>query len=50
MSTQRTSNLTVLSIERELSKTVSLDEVINLFAAKDRNRRIALSLNRNCKC
>ena len=43
MSTQRVSNLTVLSIERELSETLSLDEVINLFAAKDKNRRIALS-------
>ena len=43
MSTQRASNLTVLSIERELSETLSLDEVINLFAAKDKNRRIALS-------
>ena len=43
MSTQRASNLTVLSIERELTETLSLDEITNLFAAKDKNRRIALS-------
>ena len=43
MSTQRASNLTVLSIERELSETLSLDEITHLFAAKDKNRRIALS-------
>ena len=42
MSTQRASNLTVLSIERKLSESLSLDEVVDLFAAKDKNRRIAL--------
>ena len=42
MSTQRLSNLTVLSIERKLSESLSLDEVVDLFAAKDKNRRIAL--------
>ena len=42
MSTQRASNLAALSIERELSETLSLDEITNLFAAKDKNRRIAL--------
>ena len=43
MSTQCVSNLTVLSIEQEVSEMFSLDEIINLFAAKDKNRRIALS-------
>ena len=43
MSTQRASSLTVLSNEREISETLSLDEIINLFVAKDKNRRIALS-------
>ena len=42
MSTQRASNLTVISIERKLSESLSLDEVVDLFAAKDKNRRIAL--------
>ena len=42
MTTQRVSNLTVLSIERKVSESLSLDEVIDLFAAKDKNRRIAL--------
>ena len=43
MSTQRLSNLTVLSVERKLSESLSLDEIIDLFAAKDKNRRIKLS-------
>ena len=43
MSTQHASNLAVLSIKRELSETLSLDEITNLFAAKDKYRRIALS-------
>ena len=42
MSTQRASNFTLLSIERKLSENLSLDEVIDLFAAKDKNRRITL--------
>ena len=40
MSIQRLSNLTVLSVERKLSESLSLDEIIDLFAAKDKNRRI----------
>ena len=36
MSTQRASNLTVISIERKLSVSLSLDEVVDLFAAKDK--------------
>ena len=35
-------DLSVLSIEQELSKKISLDEVIDQFARKDRNRRIRL--------
>jgi len=42
MSTQCASNLTLLSIERKLSENLSLDEVIDLFAVKDKNRRITL--------
>ena len=43
MSEQRLVDLAVLSIEKELSKNLSLDEVIDKFAAQDRNRRIMLS-------
>ena len=40
--TERLIDLVVLSIERELSKQISLDQVVNEFASKDRNRRILL--------
>ena len=43
MTEQRLVDLAVLSIERELSKQISIDEVINEFASKDKNRRILLS-------
>ena len=46
MSQQRLVNLAVLSIEkelsRELSRELSLDEVIDQFAAEDKNTRILL--------
>jgi len=42
MSEQRLVNLAVLSIEKELSNNLCLDEVVDNFAAKDKNRRIQL--------
>ena len=42
MTEQRLIDLAVLSIERELSKQISLDQVVNEFASKDKNRRILL--------
>ena len=42
MTEQRLIDLAVLSIERELSKQISLDQVVNEFASKDKNRRIML--------
>ena len=43
MSEQRLIDLAVLSIEQDLSKDLSLDEVVKKFAAEDNNRRIQLS-------
>ena len=43
MSEERLINLATLSIERRLADSLSLDEVINKFAATDKNRRIVLS-------
>ena len=43
MTEQRLTNLAILSIERELSKVLSLDEVVDRFANKDKNRRIILN-------
>ena len=43
MSEQRLIDLAILSIERELSSAISLDEVINNFHGEDQNRRIMLS-------
>ena len=42
MTEQRLIDLAVLSIERELSKKISLEQVVNEFASKDKNRRILL--------
>ena len=42
MTEQRLIDLAVLSIERELSKQISLDQVVNDFASTDKNRRILL--------
>ena len=43
MSEQRLDNLAILSIEKELACKLSLDEVVNKFAAQDKNSRIMLS-------
>ena len=43
MSEQRLIDLAILSIERELSNSISLDEVIDTFHTEDHNRRIMLS-------
>ena len=43
MSEQRLIDLAVLSIEQELSKELSLDDVVQKFAGEDKNRRIRLS-------
>lgn len=43
MSEQRLVDLAVLSIEKELSLKLSLDEVVDAFAAQDKNRKIMLS-------
>lgn len=42
MSEQRLGDLAVLSIEKELSQKLSLDEVVDKFAAQDKNRKIML--------
>ena len=42
MSEQRLIDLAVLSIKQELSKDISLDEVVKKFAGEDNNRRIQL--------
>ena len=40
---QRLVDLAILSIEKELSQDLSLDEIVDKFAAEDKNRRIMLS-------
>ena len=42
MAESRLNDLAVLSIERDLSKTLDLNAVIQNFAANNKNRRIAL--------
>ena len=42
MTQQRLVDLAILSIERELSQSLSLDNVVNQFASQDKNRRIIL--------
>ena len=42
MNKQRLSDLAILSIERELSSNVSLDDVVTEFSGVDGNRRILL--------
>ncbi len=42
MTQQRLVDLAILSIEKELSKNLSLDNVVNQFASYDKNRRIPL--------
>ena len=43
MNEQRLTDLAILSIERELSNSISLDEVIDIFQSEDHDRRIMLS-------
>ena len=43
MSEQRLDDLAILSIEKELVRNLSLDEVVNTFAAQNKNSRILLS-------
>lgn len=43
MGDQRLSDLGIISIERELSKSIPFDRVFNLFVNRDKNRRITLS-------
>ena len=42
MTEQRLTDLAILSIEKELSNDISLDDVVDLFAARDKNSRIVL--------
>ena len=42
MQEERLVNLAVLSVEREISRALNLEEVINKFSAND-NHRITLS-------
>ena len=42
MPEQRLTDLALLSIEKQLSQTLPLDDVIDRFAAADTNRRIVL--------
>ena len=43
MQEERLVNLAVLSVEREISQTLNLEDVIDKFCAHDKNRRIILS-------
>ena len=43
MGEQTLTDLTILSIEQELSSKISLDEVVDIFHSEDHNRRTMLS-------
>ena len=43
MSEQRLVDLAIISIEKELAQSLSLDEIVDKFAAEDKNRRVMLS-------
>ena len=43
MSEQRLTDLALLSIEKQLSQNLPLDEVIDRFAVADKNRKIVLN-------
>ena len=43
MQEERLVNLAVLSVEREISQTLNLEDVIDKFCVHDKNRRIILS-------
>lgn len=42
MTQKRLVNLALLSIEKELSQNLSLDDVVHRFATEDKNRKISL--------
>ena len=42
MTEQQLTDLAILSIEKELANDISLDDVVDLFAARDKNSRIVL--------
>ena len=42
MTQQRLVDLAILSIEKELSQSLSLDNVVNKFASQEKNRTIML--------
>jgi len=43
MSNERLCDLSILSIEKEISRKLVLDEVVDMFAVVDHNKRIVLS-------
>ena len=43
MSEQRLNDVAILSIEKRLAESLSFDEIIDRFAAVDKNRRISLN-------
>ena len=43
MSNERLCDLAILSIEKEISRNLVLDEVVDMFAVVGRNKRIVLS-------
>ena len=43
ISEQRLTDLALLSIEKQKAQNISLDEVIDRFAAADKNRKIVLN-------
>ena len=43
MSNERLCDLAILSIEKEISRKLVLDEVVDMFAVVDHNKRIVLS-------
>ena len=45
MTEQRLTDISILSIERELSKKISLDTVVSKFEGIDKNRSIVLLSN-----
>ena len=42
MNNERLANVAILSIEREIAKQISLEAVVDIFAAEDNNRKIVL--------
>ena len=43
MSNERLCDLAILSIEKEISRNLDVDEVVDMFAVVDCNKRIVLS-------